>query len=91
MAVRPPLRAAVLSLCLAVAPALGQAPGVPVTTTAPQRQDVPVVARAIGTVQAFQSVVIRARVDGTLDKVLFTEGQHVKPGDVLAPAILSGC
>jgi multidrug efflux system membrane fusion protein len=84
MAVRPPLRAAVLSLCLAAAPALGQAPGVPVTTTAPHRQDVPVVVRAIGTVQAFQSVVIRARVDGTLDKVLFTEGQHVKPGDVLA-------
>ena len=40
--------------------------------------------RAIGTVQAFQSVIVRARVDGTLDKVLFTEGQSVKPGDVLA-------
>ena len=49
-----------------------------------QRQDVPIVARAIGTVQAFQSVLVRARVDGTLDKVLFTEGQMVKPGDVLA-------
>ena len=42
------------------------------------------VARAIGTVQAFQSVLVRARVDGTLDKILFTEGQMVKPGDVLA-------
>ena len=41
-------------------------------------------ARAIGTVQAFQSVTVRARVDGTLDRVLFTEGQYVKPGDVLA-------
>lgn len=41
-------------------------------------------ARAIGTVQAFQSVVVRARVDGTLDQVMFTEGQTVKPGDVLA-------
>lgn len=78
------LHSALLLACLAAGPALGQAPGVPVTATAPRRQDVPVVARAIGTVQAFQSVVIRARVDGTLDKVMFTEGQVVKPGEVLA-------
>ncbi len=57
---------------------------VPVTIVRPIREDVPVLARAIGTVQAFQTVVIRARVDGTLDDVLFTEGQQVKPGDVLA-------
>ncbi len=66
------------------AAAWAQDGGVPVTTTRPVREDVPVLARAIGTVQAFQTVVIRARVDGTLDKVLFTEGQQVKPGDVLA-------
>jgi multidrug efflux system membrane fusion protein len=58
--------------------------GVPVTVVLPVREDVPVLARAIGTVQAFQSVVVRARVDGTLDKVLFTEGQQVRPGDLLA-------
>lgn len=58
--------------------------GIPVTIITPVRADVPVLARAIGTVQAFQSVVVRARVDGTLDKVLFVEGQQVKPGDVLA-------
>lgn len=64
---------------------LAQGPAlVPVTTTTPSRQDVPVVARAIGTVQPFQTVVVRARVDGALDKVLFTEGQTVKAGDVLA-------
>ena len=57
---------------------------VPVTVVTPVRRDVPILARAIGTVQAFQSVVVRARVDGTLDKVLFTEGQQVKAGDVLA-------
>ena len=57
---------------------------VPVTVATVSRQDVPVLQRAIGTVQAFQSVVIRARVDGTLDRILFTEGQRVKPGDVLA-------
>ena len=59
-------------------------PGVPVTVVSPVRGDVPILARAIGTVQAFQSVVVRARVDGTLDKVLFTEGQQVRPGDLLA-------
>ena len=58
--------------------------GVPVTVATVTRQDMPVLQRAIGTVQAFQSVVIRARVDGTLDRILFTEGQRVKPGDVLA-------
>ncbi len=57
---------------------------IPVTAAAVQRRDVDVVQRTIGTVQAFQSVVVRARVDGTLDSVLFTEGQTVKPGDMLA-------
>ena len=61
-----------------------QGDGVPVTVAAAQKQDVPVVQRAIGTVQALQSVLVRARVDGTLDRVMFTEGQTVKPGDVLA-------
>ncbi len=57
---------------------------VPVTTTTVTRGDVPVVLRALGTVEPFQSVTVRARVDGTLDKVLFTEGQTVRPGDVIA-------
>lgn len=66
-------------------PAQAQTPaGVPVTVVSPVREDVPILARAIGTVQAFQSVLVRARVDGTLDKILFTEGQQVRPGDLLA-------
>ena len=60
----------------------GQA--VPVTVAPAVRQDVPVFARGIGTVEASQTVVVRARVDGTLDQVLFTEGQDVQAGDVLA-------
>ncbi|GAC1346009.1 MAG: hypothetical protein NVSMB18_27020 [Acetobacteraceae bacterium] len=56
----------------------------PVTVDTVTRRDVPVLMRALGTVQAFQSVTVRARVDGTLDRILFTEGQTVKPGDVLA-------
>lgn len=57
---------------------------VPVTVTRPVRRDVPVLARGIGTVQALQNVLVRARVDGTLDRVSFTEGQEVKQGDLLA-------
>lgn len=57
---------------------------VPVTAVLSKRRDVEIVERTIGTVQAFQSVVMRARVDGTLDQVLFTEGQTVKPGDLIA-------
>ena len=58
--------------------------GVPVTVVRPVRQDVPVLARGIGTVQPLHQVLIRARVDGTLDQVFFTEGQTVKKGDLLA-------
>ena len=79
--------AALLAL-LATTPVLAQgtAPpgGVPVTTAVSTLQDVPVILGALGTVQPFQTVTVRARVDGTLDKVMFTEGQSVKPGDVLA-------
>jgi multidrug efflux system membrane fusion protein len=59
------------------------APGVPVTVAVAVRQDVPILLRNIGTVQALQTALIRTRVDGTIDKVLFDEGQEVKRGDKL--------
>jgi multidrug efflux system membrane fusion protein len=61
------------------------APGaVPVTMAAATRQDVPIFAEGLGTVQAFQSVLIQARVTGWLDRIAFAEGQDVKAGDLLA-------
>ena len=60
------------------------AAGVPVTVDTAARRDVPIIVRGIGTVQAYQSVLIRARVDGTIDRIAFQEGQDVKPGDLLA-------
>ena len=42
--------------------------------------DVPVVLKAIGTVQAYNMVTIKSRVDGQIVKVDFTEGQNVKAG-----------
>lgn len=61
-----------------------QAPSVPVTAGLVERQDVPIYLAGIGTVQAFNTVTVKARVDGQLIKVAFTEGQDVKAGDVLA-------
>jgi multidrug efflux system membrane fusion protein len=65
-------------------PGVANAPAIPVTTVQSQRQDVPVWLRGLGTVQALNTVTIRARVDGTLDKFPVTEGQLVKQGTLLA-------
>lgn len=60
------------------------APAVYVTAVKIGRQDVPIYRQGLGTVQALNTVIVRARVDGVLDQMLFTEGQHVKAGEVLA-------
>ena len=57
---------------------------VPVTAEAVKSQDVPTQLTAIGSIQAANTVVVRSRVDGELQKVAFTEGQIVKEGDLLA-------
>ncbi len=59
-------------------------PAIPVDATAVRRQTVPVFLTGLGTVQAFNTVTITARVDGQLQKVAFVEGQDVKKGDLLA-------
>lgn len=58
--------------------------GVPVTVAAVARRDVPIYLTGLGSVQATFTVGIHAQVDGKLEQVLFTEGQHVNKGDVLA-------
>ena len=57
---------------------------IPVTAGVAERRDVPVYLTGLGTVQAFNTVTVHVRVDGQLNKVLYTEGQDVKAGDVLA-------
>jgi membrane fusion protein, multidrug efflux system len=48
-----------------------------------RRADVPVYLEGLGTVQAFYTVTVTARVDGQIEKVAFKEGQDVKKGDLL--------
>lgn len=60
------------------------APPVPVVTGKVMQQNVPIYLDGLGTVQAYNSVTVRVRVDGQLEKVVFTEGQEVKEGDLLA-------
>jgi multidrug efflux system membrane fusion protein len=57
---------------------------IPVTAGVAATANVPVYLTGLGTVQAFNAVTVKTRVDGQLDKVNFTEGQDVKAGDVLA-------
>ena len=57
--------------------------GVPVVAAVAQKQDVPLIVRGIGTVQAYNMAVIKTRVDGAIVKVAFSEGQDVKAGDPL--------
>ncbi len=57
---------------------------IPVTVATATRRDLPIYLTGLGAVQASFTVGIRPQVDGKLEAVLFTEGQQVKKGDVLA-------
>jgi len=61
-----------------------KAPAVQITSAKVLAQDVPIYRTGIGTVTAAQSVTVKARIDGQLDKVGFSEGQDVKAGQMLA-------
>jgi len=55
-----------------------------VDAVAVKRIDVPVYLEGLGTIQAFNTVTVTARVDGELQKLGFVEGQVVNRGDLLA-------
>src|SRR4051794_26825578 len=57
---------------------------VPVKIAPVEKADFPVVLTGLGTVQGFNTVVVRTRVDGQIDKIAFKEGDLVKQGDLLA-------
>jgi multidrug efflux system membrane fusion protein len=58
-------------------------PTVRVAIAPVQKTDFPVYLTGLGTVQGFNTVVVRTRVDGQIDKVAYKEGQLVNQGDLL--------
>jgi multidrug efflux system membrane fusion protein len=64
--------------------AAARRPAIPVSISPVEQADFPVYLTGLGTVQAFNTVVVRTRVDGQIDKIAFKEGQMVKQGDLLA-------
>jgi multidrug efflux system membrane fusion protein len=57
---------------------------IPVTIAPVEKADFPVLLTGLGTVQGFNTVVVRTRVDGQIHKIAFKEGDLVKEGDLLA-------
>ena len=57
---------------------------VPVVTGMARRGDIELYLNGLGSVTAFYTVTLRSRVDGELMKVLFSEGQMVHEGQLLA-------
>ena len=57
---------------------------VPVSIGVSRTEPVKIYLTGIGTVQAYNTVAVKSRVDGEIMQVLFQEGQDVKAGDVLA-------
>jgi membrane fusion protein, multidrug efflux system len=69
------------------APTAGQSgpqkPPVPVLAVAATAKDFPIIIRGLGSVQAFNTVTVKSRVDGQITNVAFQEGQYVHAGDLL--------
>src|SRR6266700_6857013 len=54
-----------------------------VTVAPVEKADFPVYLTGLGTVQGFNTVVVRTRVDGQIDQIAFKEGQLVNQSDLL--------
>ena len=57
---------------------------IPASVATANQQDFPVFLDSLGNVQAWNTVTVRTRVDGEIQKIAFDEGQFVKQGDLLA-------
>ncbi len=57
---------------------------IPVAVAKAEVRDLPILLNGLGSVEAFNTVAIKSRLDGQLVKVNFREGQEVKQGDLLA-------
>jgi membrane fusion protein, multidrug efflux system len=68
----------------AAADAAPPPPEVPIVAGVVAQHDVPIYLDGVGTVIAYNTVLVRSQIQGQLVKINFTEGQTVKTGDLLA-------
>jgi multidrug efflux system membrane fusion protein len=66
----------------AAAPA--PSPAAPIVPGVVTQHDVPIYLSGVGTVIAYNTVVVRAQIQGQITSINFTEGQAVHAGDLLA-------
>jgi multidrug efflux system membrane fusion protein len=59
-------------------------PTVPVVAGVVSSHDVPIYLRGVGTVIAYNTVLVRSQIQGQITKIAFSEGQTVHAGDLLA-------
>jgi multidrug efflux system membrane fusion protein len=59
-------------------------PPVPIVAGTVAQHDVPIYLTGVGTVVAYNTVVVRSQIQGQLVSINFTEGQNVHAGDLLA-------
>jgi multidrug efflux system membrane fusion protein len=59
-------------------------PAIPAAVAAVEKADFPVYLKGLGTVQPFNTVTVRSRVDGEVVKIAFRQGETVKEGDLIA-------
>ncbi len=56
---------------------------VPVRLAQAKIADIPVLLEVVGRAEAYESVTLKSRLDGQVAAVSYSEGQHVRQGDVL--------
>jgi multidrug efflux system membrane fusion protein len=59
-------------------------PSAPIVAGTVAQHDVPIYLNGVGTVIAYNTVVVRAQIQGQITSINFTEGQQVHTGDLLA-------
>ena len=59
-------------------------PTAPVVAGTVISHDVPIYLQGVGTVIAYNTVIVRSQIQGQITQINFTEGQAVKTGDMLA-------
>lgn len=59
-------------------------PTTPVVVTTVERRDIPVELTGVGTVEAYNQVTVKPRIDGQITELDFAEGASVRPGQVIA-------